>query len=113
MPVWVKGNTTSNVILLVIHGGPGEGAYDFSDYETAKLREKYAVAFWDQRNAGSSAGNSNFGQLSLTQMAKDMEAVIKVLKLRYTNASIFLYSHSFRGLLATSYLVNGINQIQL
>src|SRR2546423_15018613 len=55
MPVWVKGNTTSNVILLVIHGGPGEGAYDFSDYETAKLREKYAVALWDQRNAGSSA----------------------------------------------------------
>ncbi|MGZ3940304.1 MAG: hypothetical protein ACXVBK_16145, partial [Flavisolibacter sp.] len=41
MPVWVKGNTASKVIILVVHGGPATGSYNFSDYETASLREKY------------------------------------------------------------------------
>lgn len=104
MPVWVKGNTLSKVIILIVHGGPGEGAYNFSDFETATLRTKYAVAYWDQRNAGSSAGNSNFDDLSLTQMTEDLNKVVKVLKYRYSNASVFLYAHSFGGLLSASYL---------
>src|SRR4051812_15358351 len=83
MPVWVKGNTRSNVIILVIHGGPGDGAYSFSDFETEKLRENYSVAFWDQRNAGASSGNSNISSLSLPQMVSDLEALIHVLKYRY------------------------------
>src|SRR5947209_7919845 len=55
MPVWVKGNTASNVMILIIHGGPGEGAYGFSDYETARLQQNYGIAFWDQRDAGAAA----------------------------------------------------------
>ncbi|HEV7620267.1 MAG TPA: hypothetical protein VGO09_00965, partial [Flavisolibacter sp.] len=37
MPVWVKGNTSSNVLILIIHGGPGDGSYNYSDYETYRL----------------------------------------------------------------------------
>jgi pimeloyl-ACP methyl ester carboxylesterase len=113
MPVWVKGNTASKVIILIVHGGPGDGAYDFSDYETERLREKYALAFWDQRNAGSSSGNNNIGNLTLPQMVNDLKDVVKVLKSRYQNTSIFLYAHSFGGLLAAAYLEDGQNQNDL
>jgi pimeloyl-ACP methyl ester carboxylesterase len=71
------------------------------------------VAFWDQRNAGSASGNNNMGKLSLPQMINDMEVIVKALKLRYEGASIFLYAHSFGGLLAAGYLVKDSNQNNL
>jgi pimeloyl-ACP methyl ester carboxylesterase len=113
MPVRVKGNTLSKIIILIVHGGPGDGSYDYADYKTARLREKYGVAFWDQRNAGGAAGNNNMDKLSLPQMINDLEVIVKVLKLRYEGAGIFLYAHSFGGLLAAGYLVKDSNQNQL
>ena len=113
MPVRVQGNTLSKIIILIVHGGPGDGSYDYADYKTARLREKFGVAFWDQRNAGSASGNSNLNKLSLPQMINDLEVVVKVLKYRYEGADIFLYAHSFGGLLAAGYLVKDSNQNQL
>jgi pimeloyl-ACP methyl ester carboxylesterase len=114
MPVWVKGNTASKTFILVVHGGPGEGAYNFADDETARLRTRYAVAYWDQRNAGSASGNNNYASLSLDQMVNDLQAVVKVMKYRYGNdISIFLYGHSFGGLLGAAYLVAGNNQYEM
>jgi len=113
MPVRVEGNTASRTIILIVHGGPGDGSLDYATYKTARLREKYAVAFWDQRNAGGAAGNNNLGQLSLPQMISDLEAVVKVLKFRYGGSGIYLYAHSFGGLLAAGYLVKDSNQNQL
>jgi pimeloyl-ACP methyl ester carboxylesterase len=113
MPVWVQGNTSSKVIILLIHGGPGEGSYNYNDYETQRLKEKYGLAFWDQRNSGASSGNNNFKQLTFPQMLTDLKAVVKVLKYRYQGASIFLYAHSFGALVAAGYLVDGQNQNDL
>ena len=110
MPVRVMGNTSSKVIVLMIHGGPGDGSFDYEDTKTERLREKYAVAFWDQRNAGASAGNNNLNTLSLPQMINDLEVVVKVLKVRYAGADIFLCAHSFGGLLSAGYLVKDSNQ---
>ena len=113
MSVWVQGNTASKVIILIIHGGPGEGSYNYNDIETQRLKEKYALAFWDQRNSGSSSGNANFKQMTFPQMINDLKSVVKVLASRYKNTSIFLYAHSFGGLLATGYLVDGQNQTDI
>ena len=109
MPIRVMGNTSSKVIILMIHGGPGDGSFNYENYETERLREKYAVAFWDQRNAGASAGYNNLNTLSLPQMINDLEVVVKVLKVRY-GADIFLCAHSFGGLLSAGYLVKDSNQ---
>jgi pimeloyl-ACP methyl ester carboxylesterase len=71
------------------------------------------VAFWDQRNAGSAAGNNNLGKLNLPQMIGDLEAVVKVLELRYQGTGVYLCAHSFGGLLAAGYLEKDSNQYQL
>ena len=113
MPVWIKGNTNSNVIVLLIHGGPGEGAYDFSGAETNELQKRYAVAYWDQRDAGASSGTNNLSHLSLLQMVNDMDAVVKTLHYRYNNTSLFIFAHSFGGLLASAYLTKDSNQQQV
>jgi pimeloyl-ACP methyl ester carboxylesterase len=112
MRVLVEGNTTSKVLLLFVHGGPGSSSYFYNtDYITQHLEDKYAVAYWDHRNAGASQGNSNAANFNLTVMTEDLEKVIQVLKHRYGNdVSVFLLAHSFGGMLTTSFVTKGDNQ---
>jgi proline iminopeptidase len=111
MPVWVKGNTASKVIILFLHGGPGDGSYSYAGFQTDQFWSHYAFAYWDQRDAGAAAGNRNYASLNLGQMIEDLEKLVIVLKYRYGNdIEIFLMGHSFGGLLGSGYLVKGNNQ---
>jgi pimeloyl-ACP methyl ester carboxylesterase len=110
MPVLVEGNTASKVIILFVHGGPGGTAIGFNNDEksTAYLEPNYAVAYWDQRAAGTSQGA---GKVTFDAYVSDMTAVIAVLKKRYgADIKLFVLSHSWGGLVAPGYLIKGTNQ---
>lgn len=114
MPVWVKGNTASHVMILFLHGGPGDGSYQFVDFQTNQLWKNYSFAYWDQRDAGSAAGNSNYSNLNLAQMIEDLQKLVTVIHYRYgNNMEIFLMGHSFGGLLGSGYLVQNNNQANI
>ncbi|NVO10421.1 MAG: alpha/beta hydrolase [Bacteroidales bacterium] len=106
MRVLVEGNTLSRTFLIFVHGGPGASSYFYNtDYINYNIENKYAVVYWDQRNAGASQGNSNGSGLNLPQMTEDLKKVIQVIKYRYgQNSSIFILGHSFGGLLVTSFM---------
>ncbi len=112
MRVLVEGNTLSNVFLIFVHGGPGTGSSFYNTESiTQNIENKYAVVYWDQRNAGASQGNSNGNYLNLSQMTDDLKKVIQVLKSRYgQNASVFILGHSFGGLLVSSFMTSDNNQ---
>ncbi|MEO8854673.1 MAG: alpha/beta hydrolase [Ginsengibacter sp.] len=114
MPVWVKGNTASHVMILFLHGGPGDGSYQFVGFQTNQLWKNYSFAYWDQRDAGSAAGNSNYSNLNLAQMIEDLQKLVAVIHYRYGNdMEIFLMGHSFGGLLGCGYLVQNSNQANI
>lgn len=111
MPVWVKGNTASKVFIVLVHGGPGGEAIRSytADGEIRPLLERYAVAFWDQRNSGSAQGNNR--RLTVAQFGEDLERVILSLKYQYgEDLTIFLYSHSWGGAVAPAFLCQGTRQ---
>jgi len=112
MRVLVEGNTSSHTFLLFVHGGPGSSSYLYNtDYISQNIENKYAVVYWDQRNAGASQGNSNGGHLNLPQMTEDLKKVIQLIKSRYGQGSgIFILGHSFGGLLTASFITTGNNQ---
>ncbi len=112
MRVLVEGNTASKTILLFVHGGPGSGSYFYnSDYISQNIENKYAVVYWDQRNAGATQGNNNGDQLNLKTMTIDLKKVIQVLKYRYgQDVSVFILGHSFGGMLTASFLTTEQNQ---
>ena len=112
MRVLVEGNTASKAILLFVHGGPGASSYFYNtDYISQNIEDKYAVAYWDQRNAGASQGNDNGGQLDLKTMTTDLKKVIQVLKHRYgQDVSVFILGHSFGGMLSASFVTTENNQ---
>jgi pimeloyl-ACP methyl ester carboxylesterase len=112
MRVLVEGNTASSAFILFVHGGPGTSAYFYNtDYIKNNLGDKYALVFWDERNAGASQGNINGTNLTLTQMTDDLKKVIQVLKYRYGQSSeVFLLGHSFGGLLTSSFMTTDDNE---
>src|SRR5450631_457633 len=84
MRVFVEGNTASHIFILIIHGGPGVSSYFYdTKYISKHLGDKYAMVYWDQRNAGASQGTSNGKDLHLGIMVEDLKKVIEVLKFRY------------------------------
>ena len=61
-----------------------------TDYITQNIGNKYAIVYWDQRNAGASQGDSNGNDLNLPQMTDDLKKVIQLLKGRYgQNSEVF------------------------
>jgi len=112
MRLLVQGNTLSHTFLIIVHGGPGEGSFVYNTkYITYHIENKFAVVYWDQRDAGASQGNSNGNNLNLPQMTDDLKKVIELIKYRYgENSSVFILGHSFGGLLTSSFMTTGENQ---
>jgi len=112
MRILVEGNTSSKTFVLFVHGGPGSGSFVYNtDYISQNIENKYAVVYWDQRNAGASQGNSNDNHLNLPQMTDDLKKVIQLIKARYgQNSFVFLLGHSFGGLLTSSFMTKDNNQ---
>jgi pimeloyl-ACP methyl ester carboxylesterase len=115
MRVLVQGNTASKTFILIIHGGPGAGAFFYdTKYVTKKIESNYALVYWDQRNAGASQGANNGGNLHLNVMVNDLKKVITVLKFRYgEDMSLFLLGHSFGGMIAADFVTSSDNQYMI
>lgn len=112
MRIVIEGNTISHTFLVFVHGGPGTGAIFYNtSYITQNIEDKYAIAYWDQRNSGASQGNSNGNNLNLSQMTGDLKKVIQLIKSRYGDESaVFILGHSFGGLLVSSFMTTDDNQ---
>lgn len=109
MPVYMRGNMNSKVVILIVHGGPGGNGLEYrAGLWTVGLEEKYAMAYWDQRGQGMSQGHYSDSSLTVAQMAEDMDAVIKVLKAKYGNdVRVFALGHSWGGTLTAKYMTTG------
>jgi len=110
MPVLVRGNFDSDVILLMVHGGVGGSSGPHIEDFSGMLEEKYMVAFWDQRHAGSSQGNFDKEDFTIDLMAEDMQMVIRMLKEKYgADKKVFSVGHSWGVILSTYYLITQDN----
>lgn len=94
MPVWVRGNIASNKIILYVHGGPGDCSMCYR-YYLKGMEEEVAVAYWDQRIAGSSSGKVDPKTLNYAQYTEDAYHVVTLLRQQYPGKKIYLMGHSF------------------
>jgi len=108
MPVYVKGNTTSGVFIIFLHGGPGGSASLPSFLPVSKeLEDDYAFVYWDQRGSGLSMGNPNLSTFTVDQFVEDLDLVIEGVRLRHNNPKIVFYGISWGGALGSAYLSTG------
>jgi proline iminopeptidase len=111
MPVIVRGNIASKVMLVFIHGGPGGTAIQKIGLPAFnKLEDNYSMVFWDQRGSGSSQGNVSNESLNLDQFVEDLDKLVDLLRYKYHEPEIFLMGHSWGGCLGTAYLTDDKRQ---
>ena len=107
IPIWVRGNTASNKILLYIQGGPGLNTMDFAtvDYPgwEETLENDVAIAYFDQRGTGNAQGNFELNTVTLDQYLVDIHKIVQLLQNQYPDAEIYLFGHSFGGWLSYLY----------
>lgn len=112
MPIWVRGNIASGKLLLFLHGGPGDCSMCYRYYLKA-IEEDYAVAYWDQRIAGSSSGKVDVSTLTYEQFLEDTELVVDLLRNQFPGARIYLMGHSFGVELGWQFLAKPANEAKV
>lgn len=111
LPVWVKGNLSSNTVILFLHGGPGDSSFVYTDLDSFKEIEKnFAIAYYEQRGSGNAQGTESIKNITISDFVKDTDKVIDVIRLKYNNPKIFLMGHSWGGGLGTAYLIDKAKQ---
>ncbi len=109
LPVWVRGNTSSKKIIVYINGGPGLTSIDLAKLSPTNwsddIESEFAIAYYDQRGTGNAQGTIEESTITIEQYAKDLNAIIAVLKQKYEQPSIYLMSHSFGGCIALNHLL--------
>lgn len=108
MPVVVRGNLESEVVVIFLHGGPGGNASTVTFLPVfQELENDYAIAYWDQRASGLAQGNPDKSTFTVEQFVEDLDMVVDAISVRYDNPKIFLFGHSWGGALGGAYLSTG------
>ncbi len=110
MQVYVEGNITAKKMVITLHGGPGDGSLYLNIGEANHVAEKeFAIAYWDQRLAGSSQGNIQ--STDLNAYTDDLKKLVYLLRHLYgSDLKIYLLAHSWGGLIAPKFLEEPGNQ---
>jgi len=108
LPVWVRGNTASDVFVVFLHGGPGISSMNiYQQYQPLyDLESDYAFVYWDQRNSGLAQGSFDQAPLTMDQFVDDTEVVVNLIRSRYDEPKIVLFGLSWGGALGTAYLLD-------
>ncbi|MCE7792168.1 alpha/beta hydrolase [Salipaludibacillus sp. CUR1] len=89
----------NNTPLLYIHGGPGQGCYDFCYHQAERLQEDVRLIAVDQRGVSRSEGIKKEEGFSLNDIILDFEELRKELGIE----KWALLGHSFGGYFSLLY----------
>lgn len=92
--ILVNSNSSSNPVLLVLHGGPGYAMLSLMHDINPQLEDEFIVVNWDQRGAGLSP-QSDPSRLTLNQLVMDAHELSRWLKEKFGQRKIYLLGHSF------------------
>lgn len=100
--VTVRGQSSDNPVLLLVHGGPADVQSAFvEDY--APYEREFVLVQWDQRGAGKTYGNNGPAtpDLTLERLVQDGIELAEHLQRRFPGNELVVMGHSFGTAIAT------------
>ena len=94
--ILIRGQDTTNPILLWLHGGPGAAQMPLAHAFDNELEKEFIIVHWDQRGAGKS-NHRGFDEETMTfdQFINDGYELIQYLRERFERERLFLLGHSW------------------
>lgn len=98
----IRGDSRSNPVLLVVHGGPGEAQWPQAEIYRP-WEKSFTVVQWDQRGAGHTFGRygTNTPEVTLDRISKDGVELAEYLCRVLGRKKIIVLGHSWGSLVAT------------
>lgn len=105
MPVWVKGNFDSNVMIIFVHGGPGDSGISMATTPGwSYVEEDYLMVYWDQRFSGIAQGDPDLSTMNPEQFVEDLDKLVLLIQNKYPEKDLFMCGYSWGGQLSSAYL---------
>jgi pimeloyl-ACP methyl ester carboxylesterase len=94
--ILIRGRSTSNPVLLFLHGGPGMPMMYLAYKFQRPLEDTFTVVQWDRRGAGKSYDpNIPPDTVSVSQEISDTRDLTNLLRKRFNQQKIYLVGHSY------------------
>ena len=96
----IKTDDIKKPVLLFLSGGPGSSMMNTADGFTDKLKDKFTIVQWDQRDAGKTLKlNHSPNKPNIAQMQNDTFEVIQFVTKKLNKEKIYLAGSSFGNVL--------------
>lgn len=98
--ITIKGDSCSNPVILVLHGGPGNPESIYADSVYAEWESTFTIVHWDQRGAGKTYGRTpESTELNIEQMMQDGIEVAEYLLSYLNKEKVILIGNSWGSIL--------------
>jgi pimeloyl-ACP methyl ester carboxylesterase len=96
----IKTDNSEKPVLLFLSGGPGSSMMNTAAGFTDKLKDKFTIVQWDQRDAGKTLKlNPSPNKPTIAQMQNDTYEVIQFVAKKLNKKKIYLAGSSFGNVL--------------
>ncbi|MCU0699306.1 MAG: alpha/beta hydrolase [Myxococcaceae bacterium] len=96
LPVRLSGRADATRVVVYQHGGPlGTSDFGAPPRGLLELEADFRVVTWAQRGTNHVTGASTRERLTIEQHVVDLERVVRAVRLRLPDASVWLYGHSW------------------
>ncbi len=102
--VLIRGASTSNPPLVVLHGGPGFSDTALLRHFNAPVEDSFTVVYWEQRGTGRSF-DRHIPRSSMTveRFLADLDELVDEVRARLEKTKVVIFGHSWGTLLGTLY----------
>jgi len=102
--VLIRGESVTNPILVLLHGGPGFPEMRLFRHFNALLEKRFIVVYWDQRGTNKSFDrNIPRSSMTLEQFIADLDELVDVVRRRFDKDKVVIYGHSWGSALGVCY----------
>lgn len=106
--VQIRGEDTSNPVIIFLHGGPAFPISYLSYYYQQDLISDYTFVSWDQRGCGRTYYKNDEDQTSLNtkQLLLDLDELVDYAQNRFNKDKVIIIGQSWGSILGTQYILS-------
>lgn len=94
--ILIRGENTSNPVLLYLHGGPGSPETSFITKYQREWEKHFTVVNWDQRGSGKSYNPKiDADSLNIQSAYNDTIQLVEYIKRKFNVEKVYLVGHSW------------------